>query len=684
MSEQAPQKGEYETQWRASLDDPEAFWLARGQAVDWHTAADRALESQPPFHRWYPDGELNVCRERAGPARRRRPRRPRCPDLRLPRHRHDAHLHLCAAARRGGARSPACWPGSVSGAATAWSSTCRWCPRPPWRCSRARGSARCTRWCSAASRRASSRSGSTTPTPVVVVSASCGIEGKRVIEYKPLLDQAIELAEHKPGKRVILQRPQAQAEMGPDDVDWAEAMATRRSRRAAYRFAATDPLYILYTSGTTGKPKGVVRDGGGYAVALAWTMANIYDVGPGETMFTASDVGWVVGHSYIVYAPLLVGATTVLYEGKPVGHAGRRAVLARDRRARRETMFTAPTAFRAIKKEDPKGALLGGYDLSRPALPLPRRRAAGPRDLPVGLGPARHPRDRPLVADRDGVADLREPDGPRAAADQAGLADEADARLGRARSSTPRGEPVATRRGRRDRHQAAAAARVRCRRCGTTTSASCGRTCRPSTATTSPATAGRIDDDGYVYVMGRTDDVINVAGHRLSTGGMEEALASHPDVAECAVIGVADPMKGQVPRGFVVLKAGVQPDEDELRCRAGRARARADRRGGVAAGRRRGAGAAEDPLGQDPSSNDARDRRRCGRAGAVDDRRPRRPRRPAPGAAADWPVGRLLPHFGAKRGFGEPVNSSMAPKCGETGRRPWPRSLSADSRRPDR
>jgi propionyl-CoA synthetase len=398
--------------------------------------------------------------------------------------------------------------------------------------------------------------------PVVVVSASCGIEGNRVIEYKPLLDQAIGMAVRKPATRVILQRPQARAAMGPDDVDWHEAMAAAEPA-GPVPVAATDPLYILYTSGTTGKPKGVVRDGGGYAVALSWTMANVYAVGPGETMFTASDVGWVVGHSYVVYAPLLVGATTVLYEGKPVGtpDAGQFWRVAAEHRAK--TMFTAPTAFRAIKKEDPKGALLGGYDLSSlrhlflagerldpetyqwasDLLGIPVidnwwqtetgwpicANPVGLEELPIKPGSPTKPMPgwdvrvvdgagQPVPPGTDGAIVLKLPLPPGALP----TLWHDDERFVRSYLSAYDGYYLT-------------------------------------------GDGGRIDDDGYVFVMGRTDDVINVAGHRLSTGGMEEALAAHPAVAECAVIGVADPLKGQVPRGFVVLKAGVERPEEELR-----------------------------------------------------------------------------------------------------------------------
>jgi propionyl-CoA synthetase len=350
--------------------------------------------------------------------------------------------------------------------------------------------------------------------------------------------------------------------MGPEDVDWAEATASAEPAEPV-TVAATDPLYILYTSGTTAKPKGVLRDTGGYAVAMAWTMANLYDIGPGETMFTASDVGWVVGHSYIVYAPLLVGATTIVYEGKPVGtpDAGQFWRVIAEHGAR--TMFTAPTAFRAIKKEDPKGELLGQYDLSglrylflagerldpetyhwaTDLLGIPVldnwwqtetgwpicANPAGLELLPIKPGsPTRampgwdvrivDATGRQVPPGEDGAIVIKLPLAPGALPT---LWND-DERFVRSYLSAFEGYYLT-------------------------------------------GDGGRIDDDGYVYVMGRTDDVINVAGHRLSTGGMEEALASHPDVAECAVIGVADPLKGQVPRGFVVLKAGVDRPEEELR-----------------------------------------------------------------------------------------------------------------------
>ncbi len=398
--------------------------------------------------------------------------------------------------------------------------------------------------------------------PTVVVSASCGIEGARVIEYKPLLDRAIELATHKPGKRVILQRPQAQAAMGPDDVDWAEAIAAATPADCV-PVKATDPLYILYTSGTTGKPKGVVRDGGGYAVALAWTMANVYAVGTGETMFTASDVGWVVGHSYIVYAPLLAGATTVLYEGKPVGtpDAGQFWRVVAEYGVK--SLFTAPTAFRAIKKEDPKGELLGQYDLSTLRYlflagerldPETHRWASDLLGIPVIDHWWQTETGWPIVANtavneqleiKPGSPKKPQPGWDVQVLDTSGQPAEpgTDGAIVVKLPMPPGSLPTLWNDDERFVSSYMSAFE----------------------GYYLTGDGGRLDEDGYVYVMGRTDDVINVAGHRLSTGGMEEVLASHPDVAECAVIGVADPMKGQVPRGFVVLKAGVDRDEEQLR-----------------------------------------------------------------------------------------------------------------------
>jgi propionyl-CoA synthetase len=361
---------------------------------------------------------------------------------------------------------------------------------------------------------------------------------------------------------VILQRPQATAEMGPDDLDWADAMATATPADCV-PVNATDPLYILYTSGTTGKPKGVVRDGGGYAVALNWSMPNVYAVGAGQTIFTGSDVAWDVGHSYIVYAPLLAGATTVLYEGKPVGtpDAGQFWRVVAEHGVR--SMFTAPTAFRAIKKEDPNGEYAAKYDLSS----LEYLYLAGERLDPetyhwaselLGIPVIDHwwqtETGWPIVANPAGIELLPiKPGSPTRplpgwdvqVLDVSGkrITDGTDGAIVVKLPMPPGSLPTLWNDDERFVSSYMAA----------------------FDGYYLTGDGGRIDDDGYVFVMGRTDDVINVAGHRLSTGGMEEVLASHQDVAECAVIGVADPMKGQIPRGFVVLKAGVSRDEDELR-----------------------------------------------------------------------------------------------------------------------
>ncbi len=396
-------------------------------------------------------------------------------------------------------------------------------------------------------------------TPKVIVSASCGIEGARVIEYKPMLDRAIDLAGHKPERCVIVQRPQAKAGMVPGrDVDWAQAMAAAEPADCV-PVAATDPLYILYTSGTTAKPKGVVRDNGGHAVALAWSMPNIYDTGPGEVFWAASDVGWVVGHSYIVYAPLLAGCTTVLYEGKPVGTPDAGAFWRVAAEHKVKTLFTAPTAIRAIKKEDPGGDLTGRHDLSALQYlflagerldPETYRWAGSLLGIPVIDHWWQTETGWPVAADPMGLEALPtkagSPTMPMPGYDVRVVdADGADAGPGETgdiviRLPLPPG-CLPTLWQDDERFVSSYLAR------------------HPGSYATGDG--GFRDADGYLYVMGRTDDVINVAGHRLSTGEMEEVLASHPAVAECAVIGVHDELKGQVPRGFVVLKAGADGDQ---------------------------------------------------------------------------------------------------------------------------
>jgi propionyl-CoA synthetase len=553
--------GAYDEVYQASVADPEAFWLRAAEAIDWYVAPTRALDAAaPPFYRWFPDGELNVCYNA------------------IDRHVEAGH----------GDRAALVYDSPVTATQRTWTyaqlrdevaafagvlaslgvergdRVVIYMPMVPeaavamLACARI-GAVHSVVFGGFAAKELAVRIDDAAPK--VIVSASCGIEGRRVIEYKPLLDKALEVASHQPGRCVILQRPQARAAMGDRDVDWADAAAAA-SPAGCVPVRATDPLYVLYTSGTTGKPKGVVRDSGGYAVALAWTMPNVYDVGPGETIFTASDVGWVVGHSYIVYAPLLAGATTVLYEGKPVGtpDAGQFWRVVQEHGVK--SLFTAPTAFRAIKKEDPDAEYTGRYDLSS----LKYLFLAGERLDPetyhwasehLGIPVIDHwwqtETGWPIVANPAGIELLPiKPGSPTVplpgwdvqVLDPSGNPAEPDidGAIVVKLPLPPGAFPTLWNDDERFVESYMKA----------------------FDGYYLTGDGGRIDADGYVYVMGRTDDVINVAGHRLSTGGMEEVLAAHPDVAECAVIGVADPMKGQVPRGFVVLKSGVHRDEGDL------------------------------------------------------------------------------------------------------------------------
>jgi propionyl-CoA synthetase len=395
-------------------------------------------------------------------------------------------------------------------------------------------------------------------TPTAIVSASCGIEPGRVVEYKPLLDAAIEMAQHKPDSCIIVQRPECLAELVEGrDHDWHETMAVAEPRDCV-PVAATDPLYILYTSGTTGQPKGVVRDNAGHIVALKWSMQNIYGAEPGDVYWAASDVGWVVGHSYIVYAPLFNGNTTVLYEGKPVGTPDPGAFWRVISEHKVKVLFTAPTAFRAIKKEDPSGEYLKQYDMSNfDCLYL-----AGERTDPDTLHWAEEKLGVPVIdhwwqtetgwsiaANCRGIEMLPVKEGSPSKAVPGWDLKVLDANG----ASAPPGEigtlavklPLPP-----GSFPELWNARERFVEAYLSQFAGYYNT----------SDAGIIDADGYVYVMSRTDDIINVAGHRLSTGAMEEVLADHPDVAECAVTGIQDALKGQVPLGFLVLNAGCERD----------------------------------------------------------------------------------------------------------------------------
>ncbi|RED36157.1 propionyl-CoA synthetase [Rhodopseudomonas thermotolerans] len=402
--------------------------------------------------------------------------------------------------------------------------------------------------------------------PKLILSASCGIEPGRIVKYKPLLDEAIELASVKPEACIILKRPQQDCELKPGrDHDWAtlrEQAMSAGKKADCVAVDATDPLYILYTSGTTGKPKGVVRDNGGHLVALKWSMENLYGIKPGEVWWCASDIGWVVGHSYIIYGPLIHGATSIMYEGKPVGTPDAGAFWRVISEHGAVALFTAPTAFRAIRKEDGDGSFIRKYDLSKfRTLFLAGERADPPTvewaeqqlqvpvidhwwqtetgwciaGNPVGLGllPVKHGSPTvPMPGYKLEVVDEGAKPVP------AGTMGSIVIKL----PLPPGNLPTLWQQDER---------------------------CRESYFADFPgyyktSDAGYVDEDGYVFVMGRTDDIINVAGHRLSTGGMEEILASHPDVAECAVLGINDPIKGEVPCGLIVLKTGVTRDPAEI------------------------------------------------------------------------------------------------------------------------
>ena len=547
----------YDDVYRASVASPEEFWLQAATALDWYQEPSRALEdSDPPFYRWFPDGTLNVAFNAL-----------------------DRHVD-----RGGGDRAALIYDSPVTGVKRTYTyaelrdevatfagvlrdqgvnqgdTVVIYMPMVPeaviamLACARL-GAVHSVVFGGFAANELAVRIDDARP--VVVVSASCGIEGTRVIEYKPLLDRAIELADHAPRRCIILQRQQAEAAMTTRDVDWAEAIASAIPAEPV-PVLSTDPLYILYTSGTTGKPKGVVRDSGGYATALAWSMPNVYEVGPGQTMFTASDVGWVVGHSYIVYGPLLAGATTVLYEGKPVGtpDPGQFWRVVAEHGVR--SMFTAPTAMRVLKKEDPEGAYVGQYDLSSLKYlflagerldPQTYQWASDLLKIPVIDHWWQTETGWPIVANPAGIELLEikpgSPTRPLPGWDVQIL----DAG----------GRPVPA------GHDGAIVVKLpmppgALRTLWNDDDRFVASYLSEFEGYYLTGDGGRIDEDGYVFVMGRTDDVINVSGHRLSTGGMEEVLASHRDVAECAVIGVADALKGQVPRGFVVLKAGVDSE----------------------------------------------------------------------------------------------------------------------------
>ncbi|MCG6943471.1 MAG: propionyl-CoA synthetase [Thiohalocapsa sp.] len=558
----APHAGAWRAAYERSLADPAGFWGEAAEAIDWYQRWDRVLDdSNAPAYRWFAGAELNTCHNAVD--RHVAQGRGAQPAII-----HDSPVTgtLASITYAELQERVARFAGALRGLGVGKGDrVIVYMPMVPeaaiamLACARI-GAVHSVVFGGFSARELATRIDDAKPR--VVVAGSCGIEPSRIVAYKPLLDDALAQASHQPEHCVILQREQQPADLMPGrDLDWA-ALTAAAEPADCVPVAATDPLYILYTSGTTGQPKGVVRDNGGHAVAMTWSMRNVYNVAPGEVFWSASDVGWVVGHSYIVYAPLLHGCTTVIYEGKPVGTPDAGAFWRVIEQHKVSVLFTAPTAFRAIKRDDPEAKHLARYDTSS----LRALFLAGERCDPNTLEWAGEILGVPVVdhwwqtetgwaiaANCLGLEQLPikpgSPTKPVPGYDVQVLGDDGSAvapgTIGRIMIKLPLPPGcLPTLWGNDERFRA-------------------------SYLSAEPGyylsgDAGYFDDDGYLFVMSRIDDIINVAGHRLSTGGMEAVLAGHPDVAECAVIGVADQLKGELPLGLVVLKAGVERAEVDI------------------------------------------------------------------------------------------------------------------------
>ena len=551
----------YDEAYRRSLEDPAGFWGELAADIDWTKPWDRVLDDdKPPFYRWFDGAETNTCFNAV-----------------------DRHVE----AGRGDQRA-LIYDSPITGVVKTWTFSelkdavsrfagvlkangvekgdrvLIYMPAVPQAviamlaCARL-GAVHSVVFGGFAASEVAKRLDDAEPK--LVLSATCGIEPGRVVAYMPILNEAFEIAAHKPEKIIVLQREQQHEDLKPGrDLDWDDEIAKAEPADCVL-VKATDPLYILYTSGTTGKPKGVVRDNGGHMVALKWSMKAVYDLDPGDVWWAASDIGWVVGHSYIVYAPLLHGCATILFEGKPVGTPDAGVFWRVISQHGVKALFTAPTAFRAIKRDDPDGKFVGQYDISKFVTLF----LAGERADPDTIQWAERILDRPVIDHWWQT--------------ETGWAMAANC-LGLGRFPVKYGSPTKPVPGYAidildDGGHKAATGEI---------GAICVKLPLPPSGLPTlwnndqglidaymadfpgyykTGDAGMIDEDGYIYIMSRTDDLINVAGHRLSTGGMEEVLSKHQDVAECAVVGVADKLKGHVPVGFLVLKAGVnRPDAD--------------------------------------------------------------------------------------------------------------------------